>query len=218
MKTSSQNKIKNFWNWFQDNHQTIYNLQTETPKNRKHINFWMQKHLNYYSTGISFIITFQKRPKKGATLIITANGNPAYFRVVTDLIDNAPVIKNWTFQAFIKPTEDLELVMDELDEPFIINDITIKASEAKFLPFNCDEKGDKFDILVFLKNYDIHCKTDNWTQAIYIIMQLLFGEKFIYQSINFVQLAQETDEETEALQLCLLENYIDIFRSEYGEE
>ena len=28
-------------------------------------------------------------------------------------------------------------------------------------------------------------------------MQLLFGEKFIDQSINFVQLAQESDEDTE---------------------
>lgn len=108
--------------------------------------------------------------------------------------------------------------MDELDDPFIINDITIKASQAKFLPFNCDEKGDKFDILVFLKNYNIHCNTHNWTQAIYIIMQLLFGEKFIYQSINFVQLAQESDEDTEALQLYLLENLIDSFRSNYGQE
>ena len=211
-------KIKTFWNWFQDNHQMIYNLQTETAKKRKHINFWMLKHLNYYSTGISYIITFQKRPKKKATLIITANGNPEYFRVVTDLIDQAPVIKNWTFEAFIQPTEDLELVMDELDDPFIINDITIKASQAKFLTFNCDEKGDKFDILVFLKNYNIHCNTHNWTQAIYIIMQLLFGEKFIYQSINFVQLAQESDEDTEALQLYLLENLIDSFRSNYGQE
>lgn len=211
-------KIKTFWNWFQDNHQMIYNLQTETAKKRKHINFWMLKHLNYYSTGISYIITFQKRPKKKATLIITANGNPEYFRVVTDLIDQAPVIKNWTFEAFIQPTEDLELVMDELDDPFIINDITIKASQAKFLPFNCDEKGKKFDILVFLKNYNIHCNTHNWTQAIYIIMQLLFVEKFIYQSINFVQLAQESDEDTEALQLYLLENLIDSFRSNYGQE
>ena len=211
-------KIKTFWNWFQDNHQMIYNLQTETAKKRKHINFWMLKHLNYYSTGISYMINFQKRPKKKATLIITANGNPEYFRVVTDLIDQAPVIKNWTFEAFIQPTEDLELVMDELDDPFIINDITIKASQAKFLPFNCDEKGDKFDILVFLKNYNIHCNTHNWTQAIYIIMQLLFGEKFIYQSINFVQLAQESDEDTEALQLYLLENLIDSFRSNYGQE
>jgi hypothetical protein len=211
-------KIITFWNWFQDNQQTIYNLQTETSKNRKYISFWITKHLNYYSPGIEFVISFPKKPNKSATLTITANGNPEYFNAVTNLIDQAPKIKNWTFEAFIQPKENLELFSEERDHPFIFQDLTIKASQARFLPLDCNETCDKFNIIVYLKNYNIHCNTHNWKEALYIIMQSIFGEKFTLKHLSFVQLAQYPDDDSEAIELYLLENYIDHFRSEFGKE
>ena len=62
---------------------------------------------------------------------------------------------------------------------------------------------------VYLKNYNIHCDTKTWDQAIYIILQDLVGEKSLYKNINFVQLVQMTDNNEELIQLYELQFYID---------
>ncbi|MGL2986402.1 hypothetical protein ACSVH5_02300 [Flavobacterium sp. RSSA_27] len=72
--------------------------------------------------------------------------------------------------------------------------------------------------MVYLKNYNIHCNTHNWKEALYIILQSIFGEKFVYQRLNFVQLAQYPDDDSNLIELYLLENYIDHFSSKFSKE
>jgi hypothetical protein len=203
-------KINTFWNWFQDNNQNIKNILSETPKNQKHLFFWLNKHLHYYCKEIDFIIAFPKKPMDKTQLIITANGNPEYFKQVVDLIDKAPRLRTWFFLAFIRPKEDIDKIIDKLDDPYIFQDITIKASEIMFTPLNCDENCKKFDIMVYLKNYNIHCNTKTWRQAIFMIMQDIFGEKYVYEHINFVQLAQIPDNDDHLIHLYDFQMFIDI--------
>ena len=94
--------INTFWNWFQDNNQTIKNLSNETTKSQKNICFWLNKHLGYYCKGLDFIIVFPKKENEKAELIITANGNPEYFNQVVELVNHAPLLKHWKFTAFIQ--------------------------------------------------------------------------------------------------------------------
>jgi hypothetical protein len=205
--------INTFWNWFQDNNQTIKNLINETPKNQKHISFWINKNLSYYCKEIDFMIVFPKIGNTKSELIITANGNPEYFNQVIDLVDNAPQLKNWKFTAFIQPIERIDKTIDGLDEPYIFHEITLKASELKFLTLDYDEKTQKFDIIVFLKNYNLYCDTKTLEQAIFIIMQDILGENSLFQNINFVQLAQMPDNEEDLIYLYDLQSYIDPFHS-----
>lgn len=202
-------KINTFWNWFQDNNQTIRNLINETPKNQKHICFWINKNLSYYCKEIDFMIVFPKKGNTKSELIITANGNPEYFNQVIDLVDSAPKLKNWKFTAFIQPTERIDKIIEGFDEPYIFHEITLKASELKFSPLNFDEETKKLDITVYLKNHKIHCNTKTWKQAIFIILQDLLGEKSLYQNINFVQLAQMPNNIEELIELYELQLYID---------
>lgn len=101
-------KINIFWNWFQDNNQTIKNLKKETPINQKQICYWLTKQLDYYSKDLDFMIVFPKKENQKTELIITANGNPDYFTQVEELINNAPVLKHWKFTAFIQPTANID--------------------------------------------------------------------------------------------------------------
>ena len=208
-------KINTFWNWFQDNNQTIKNLINETPKNQKHISFWINKNLGYYCKEIDFMIVFPKIGNTKSELIITANGNPAYFNQVIQLIDSAPILKNWKFTALIQPLEDIEKVMDGLDTPYIFKDITLKTSELKFLPINNKENIRKLDIIIFFKQFNIHCNNQTLNQVIYIILQDLLGEKSFYQNINLIHLAQMPDNEEHLIYLYDLQSYIETFHSLY---
>ena len=202
-------KINTFWNWFQDNNQTIKNGINETPKNQKHISFWLSKNLSYYCKEIDFMIVFPKNGNTKSELIITANGNPEYFNHVLDLVDNAPQLKTWKFTAFIQPTERIDDIIKGLDEPYIFHEMTLKASELTFLPLKYHEVTHKFDIVVFLKNYNLYCDTKTLQQAIFIIMQDIVGEKSLFQNINFVQLAQVPDNKYGLIKLCELHQYLD---------
>lgn len=202
-------KINTFWNWFQDNNQTIKNLINETPKNQKHISFWINKNLSYYCKEIDFMIVYQKACNGKIELIITANGNPECFNQVINLVDNAPQLKNWKFTAFIQPTERIDKIINGLDEPYIFHEITLKASELTFLPVEYHEVTQKFDIVVFLKSYNLYCDTKTLQQAIFIIMQDIVGERSLFQNINFVQLAQMPTHEKDLIYLYDLQLYID---------
>jgi hypothetical protein len=205
--------INTFWNWFQDNNKTIQNLITETPKNQKHISFWIDRHLGYYCKGLDFIIIFPKKNTGKTELIITANGNPEYFNKLIQLIDNAPILKNWKFTAFIQPVEDIEKVMDGLDKPYIFQDINLKASELKFRTINYDVNSKKLDIVIYFKQFSILCNSKSLNQVIFIILQELLGEKSLYQNINLIHLAQMPDNEDDLIYLYDLQSYIDTFHS-----
>jgi hypothetical protein len=202
-------KINTFWNWFQDNHHTIKNIVNETPKNQKHITFWINKNLNYYCRELDFIIVFPKNLTSKFEFIITANGNKNYFHELITLVDNAPLLKSWKFTAFIQPTTEIDKMMKGLDEPYIFQDITLKISELKFKPILYNENIEKMDIMIFLKNYNLLCDTKTLKQAIYVILQELLGEERLYQKISLVQLAQTTNKEEDLIQLYELQWYLD---------
>lgn len=123
-------------------------------------------------------------------LIITANGNPDNFRKVIDLVDSPTKLRTWKFSAFIKPSEEINELMEDLDEPYIVREISLKAKDLKFLSLEYDVEIQKVDIIIYLKNHNIQCDTKTWSQALFIIMQNLFKEKYLHQHIKFVQLAQ----------------------------
>jgi hypothetical protein len=202
-------KINIFWNWFQDNNQTIKNLIQETAQNQKQICYWLSKQLGYYSRDLDFMIVFPKKENQKAELIITANGNPEYFNNVIELINNAPVLRHWKFTAFIQSTENIDKILVGLDDPYIFQEITLKTCEIKFLPLNYDDKIKKLNIIIYLKNYKIHCDTKILQHAIYIILQDLLGEKSKHQNINFVQLAYLPYNTEELIELYELQYYID---------
>jgi hypothetical protein len=204
-------KINTFWNWFQDNNQTIKNILHETPKNQKHISFWINKNLSYYCKEIDFMIVFPKIGNAKSELIITANGNPEYFNQVIDLVDNAPQLKNWKFTAFIQPTERINEIINGLDEPYILKEISLKASDPKFLSLDYDEKTAKYDIIVFLKNYNLYCDTKTLKQAIFIILQNSIAENSQFQNINFVQLAQPNNRKQSQELTNNIEEFIELY-------
>jgi hypothetical protein len=114
--------MKNFCNWFLDNHHTIKNLLNHYPENQETICYWIKQRLNYYCRKIDFIIVFPKRTTDQFELIITAKGNHKLhklFKQVIDLVNNASILKTWKFTALTDSKETIERRINILDHHLI---------------------------------------------------------------------------------------------------
>ncbi|WP_298152269.1 hypothetical protein [Flavobacterium sp.] len=203
------NTVDYFWIWFIVNHKKLQDLRKLKPKEQKHFTFWLNWHLHFYAPGIDYILIFPHRQEKHTQMIITANGNPEYFRKVEEVVAAAPQLRDWKFTAFVQPSHDYEELEKGLDKPYVFQDITLKVSDLKFVPFEYEGEK-KMDMIVYLKNYTVYSHDKNLLQLIYFMMQDLLGEKSLYENINFVELAQLPEEnENELICLYDLQFYID---------
>lgn len=198
-----------FWNWIRYNEQSLRNLRNEKPAAQKMFVFWLDKHLHNYCEHLESILMFPANENDPTQLVISASGNPEYFEQVTTLIENAPLLKTWKFVAFIQPSQSIDEMEAGLDKPYVFKDINLKASELKFMPFEY-EGVKKIDMIVYLKNFTVHCTNKNLLHVVFIIIQDIIGEKSLFENINFVELAQlPKQEDDELIYLYELQLYLD---------
>ena len=199
-----------FWNYFTINQKTIANLQNQPDKIYYRINFWLDRHIKNYCHHLDYILRHPKKRGQKGQVIITANGNPLYFNYVEAFVRAAPIIKDWEVKAYIQPSTEIEKMKQGLDEPYFFCDLIIKTSEIKFAPLKLNEKNQKLDIVIYLKDYKVYRGSNILLDALLIIMQDLLGEKSLYENLNFIELAQLPSEENIALlHLYDLQFYID---------
>jgi hypothetical protein len=187
-----------FWSWFKDHQSKLKTLTTLSAKEKKHYVYWLDWHLHFYAQGVDFILIFPNRKNKKTQMIISANGNPDFFNKVEKVIKSAPKLKDWGFIAFVQPSAAIDEMEAGLDKPYVFKDINLKASELKFMPFEYEDSK-KIDMIVYLKNFTVHCNNNNLLEAIFIIIQDIIGEKSLYENINFVELAQLPEQEDDEL-------------------
>lgn len=198
-----------FWTWFLEHKSKLKNLIDLDNKEQKHYMFWLNWHLQFYFPGLEYIIVFPKAKKKKTQLIISARGKQELFNMVIELEKTAPRLWDWKFTALIQPRQDIEDMEAGIDEPYIFQDLTLKASELKFIPFEYDGVK-KIDMIVYLKNFTIYSHNKNLPTLIHIMLQDLLGEKSMAENINFVQLAQLPEQEDdELIYLYDLQYYLD---------
>jgi hypothetical protein len=201
--------VNHFWSWFSDHQSKLKNLLTSSAKETKHYVYWLDWHLHFYAPGVDFILIFPNRKNEKTQMIISANGNPDFFNKVDEVIKAAPKLKDWEFIAFVQPSKDIDDMEAGLDKPYVFKDINLKASELKFMPFEYEDSK-KIDMIVYLKNFTVHCNNKNLLEAVFIIMQDIIGEKSLYENINFVELAQMPEQEDdELIYLYDLQYYLD---------
>lgn len=198
-----------FWNWFHNHKNKFKNLRDLKPKEQKHYIFWLDWHIQFYFPGLACILVFPKFKSEKIQLLITAIGNRELFQKAIELEKSAPKLKDWKFTALIQPRLDIDDMEAGEDEPYIFQDITLKTSELKFIPFEYDGEK-KIDMIVYLKNFTIYSHNKNLPTLINIMLQDLLGEKSMAENINFVQLAQLPElEDDEMIYLYDLQLYLD---------
>ena len=198
-----------FWDWIRYNEQTLRNLRDEKPAVQKMFIYWLDKHLHNYCEQLESILMFPANENEPTQLVISASGNPEYFDQVTTLIENAPKLRNWKFVAFIQPSQSIDEMEAGLDKPYVFKDIELKASELRFMPFQYEDVK-KIDMIVYLKNFTVHCNNKNLLNVVFIILHDIIGEKSLFENINFVELAQHPiNESNNFIYLYDLQFYLD---------
>ncbi|RKS14305.1 hypothetical protein [Flavobacterium sp. 120] len=203
-------KTNNFWNWFFDNQFTIKNILKEPLENQESICYWIKQNLNYYCYDIDFILVLPNNDNK-IDFIITANGNPEFFKQVIALVDSAPILKGWKFTAFITTDETIEKRLNRLDQHYIIHDIKLKEDLSEYIPINLESCPTIQTIHIHLKNYTIRCSNKTIWQSIYYIFEEILGDLFLYETIHFVQETQTIEQEILLINLYELQRYNDNF-------
>lgn len=210
LNTKTMNKATaHFWKWFLEHKNKLKNLMSLDHKQQKHYLFWLDWHLQFYFPGLEYIIIFPKVNKKKTQLMLSAKGKKEFFHMAIELEKTAPQLWDWKFTALIQPRQDIEDIEAGIDEPYIFQDITLKTSELKFIPFEYDGEK-KIDMIIYLKNFTIYSHNKNLPTLIKIMLQDLLGEKSMAATINFVQLAQMPEQEDdELIYLFDLQFYLD---------
>lgn len=204
MKTTTS-----FWSYFTTNQKLISNLDNESDIIYQKINKQLDRRLKNYCHHLDYFLFFPKQKTAKPQIIITANGNPLYFSYVENLVKAAPKLKNWDIKAFVQPSSKIVKMKQGLDEPYIFCDLVLKGSELKFALINPGDQKKKLDIVVYLKDYTIYCDNNILLEAVFMILYDLLGEISMVEDLNFVQLGQMPDDDSNLIKLHELQAYID---------
>ena len=201
-------KITTFWNYFQKNEQVILNAIL-LGINTEEILSQISKKLDYVSRRIGYVIKSPKTINDKFIIIFTGNGYRKLFAKIIALESQAPAMKNFTAQAFIKPLEDVTKYINGTDEPCNCGNYEIKISELQMalLDYNIATKQIKIDLYLpyynELKHFEDLKHNIDW-----MVMQII-GEIAFRKHIKQIQLNQMPLEPIGLLSLFELPDFID---------
>jgi hypothetical protein len=167
-----QNKEDKFWDWFVKNENT-YHSQIENLEIRESIFDKLSKHLARIHPDLAY--EFSPILENGIReFTISADGIKDQFPIVKQLIEKAPTIANWKFNAFRQRVPG--------------NDLTIEYPSFKIgysdLYFRFSDKNDQLGIELNIKDFKDNGETKN---AIYILLDGLIGEYDVTMGIDWIE-------------------------------
>lgn len=166
---NKQSKEEKFWSWFVKNQQDYYTDDIE----------YIEKLFSKLSNQLQKVnseLAFEFSPigiNGLKELSISAEGLKEFFPVVINLIDYAPKILNWKFNAFRQKVEGDDYEIN-------INNINLKYSD---IYFRHGSDNGKIGIELNIRNYDSQPQTQN---AIYLLLDGLLGEYNVTMNIGWI--------------------------------
>ena len=206
-------QINNFWTWFQDNEHLLNNRKDKDHEKEESALYWLGEFLGYYCPNLIYLIVQNKKGKKNAELIISADSDPDFYGEVIKLVDAAPEILGWKITAFIQPSPQLWGEINENVKPFIFPDIMLNRGELLFIPWE-NQLNDKMILRIYCRQFTIGCNKKHWEKALHIYIQHLLGEITYGNHIAFVEIARKFKETKNSIYLYDLPYYIETINNE----
>lgn len=201
-------QVTTFWNFFQKNEQEIFNAFF-LGINSDEVYSQFIKKLNNISRRISFEIRKSKNDQAKCKLLFTAYGYRKLFPKIMALENQAPQLKLFTVEGFIKPFENVEKYKNGTDAPMNYGSYKLKISELQMALLDYNVATKQIKINIYLPQYnDIKHNDDLITNIGWIIMEII-GEIAFRKHIKQIQLNQMPLEPKGLLNLIELPDFID---------
>ena len=192
---NKETKEEKFWKWFEKNQETYYS-EIENLEIREKIFNELSKNLKKINEDLVFEFS-PIHENNIREFTISAEGIKDLFPVVEKLIEKAPKLKNWKFNAFRQ-----RIPGDEFEIQY--GDLKIGYSDIYYRSKN--DNG-KLGIELNIRNFDGKAQTQN---AIYILLDGLIGEYDVTTKIGWIEWVMLNENEKENLKPIIeLRNEID---------
>jgi hypothetical protein len=199
---------RDFWNWFQNNEKTFFNV----VKNQKDIEKEFFNKLSpklaelkdgyFYLTGMHDDITVE--------LVFTADGNTKNIVFIEELVEQAPKINGWIFTA-LKPALDIENVA--------INMAGYKFDSENLFFYSNDHTDypDEIDITVIHDDQTEENKQEIGNGT-YIFLDNFLGELDFVNNIDNLKIIGRNEAEKELVPIVKLKDFLTWRQKEFIEK
>lgn len=201
-------QITNFWTWFQDNEEAIKNAFL-LGINTKEVFTHLLRNYHYISKRIGFLIYAPDKDSAKCKIVFTAEGYSKLFPKIIALEDQAPKLKYFIPQAFIKPMQKVSIVKEGTDFTHRYKNYEFKVSELQIALIDYNITTKQLKIKVYIPNYNkIKHFQEVESDIKYIVMEII-GEIAYRKHIKKMELEQLLATQTGLLNLIELPHYID---------
>lgn len=170
---NKSSKKDEFWNWFMKYQKTYYN-EIENLEIRKTIfnDLWTELRKVHPDLAFEFSPIHENGIRE---FTVSAEGVKELFPIVEKLIESAPKIENWQFNAFRQrvPGDEFEIKYGELKISY--SDIYFRYADGPY---------GKLGIELNIRDYDGNVQTQN---ATYILLDGLLGEYDVTMGIDWIE-------------------------------
>ncbi|CAM4001306.1 hypothetical protein FLCU109888_13130 [Flavobacterium cucumis] len=159
--------IYNFWFWFEDNEQALYNAY-KLDSNKAEMEWHFKRNLNYVSRRIKFYITDDPQIANKLKLFITAHDYRKLFPKINALEENRPFLDHFSIQFYIPPFNP--------ENPSIPKKLieTIQNTKVKLENYNIATK--KVILTLYLQEYEMKETIKSIKQQGYLLLLFTLGE------------------------------------------
>ncbi|WP_291097644.1 MULTISPECIES: hypothetical protein [unclassified Flavobacterium] len=201
-------QITTFWNYFEKNEQVILNAIL-LGINTDEVFSQIKHKLDCVSKRIGFVIKAPLTINDKFIIIFTGGGYRKLFPKIIAFEEQAPPLKHFTAQAFIKPLQNTTKYINGTDEPCSCKNYEIKISEIQMalLDYNIATKQIKINLYIPYYN-EIKQFDDLKSNIDWIVMQII-GEIAFRKHIKQIQLNQMPLEPIGLLSLMELPDFIE---------
>ena len=178
--------VEQFWQWFQDHNEQLVALGDLDDKERTQLENALQYQLTKYCDGLSYEIG--DATANGRTLTFTAEGDTDLFRYVVELVDNAPDLDWWNFEAFKQP---LGTALRVRFDRYLFD-----TSKMYFQQLECEEEPEMLGLRIAVEG----SKPDDedFQVGVYVTLEALIGEFDCATLIGYMETVPVPDEPVKA--------------------
>lgn len=207
----SENKIKayqEFWNWFSEHAEEFFDVIKSGEDIQDDFISRFAPKLNEVEPEIFFLVGMETADK--AQLTFTPDGRIQQVYWAEKLVEMAPRLANWEFQALKGATSNIDFALK-------IHDLTFDRSNIYFYPINHTNYPDKIDLMFVYDSYHEEAHEDI-CNGIFIYLENFLGEETMIECIDRINVTGAQNIDEELISIDKLKDYIIWREKEFVEK